>query len=51
VNTTFQADVPIVRPANDLPPGTTAIAVVRAGRQSIGQRLWRFACHTFRVEM
>jgi len=51
VNTTFQADLPIVRAAQDVPPGTTAIAIVRAGRQSIGQRLWRFVVHTFRVEM
>lgn len=51
VSATYQARVDLDEPHAAVLAGMTGRASIRAGSQSLAQRFWRFACHTFRVEM
>lgn len=51
VSATYQARVDLDDPQGRVLAGMTGSASIRAGSQSLAQRLWRFACHTFRIEM
>lgn len=50
VNTTYQVSVPVER-LPDLLSGSTGKAKVHVGYQTVGQKLWRTACRTFRFEL
>jgi putative peptide zinc metalloprotease protein len=47
----YQASAPLDDPEGDILVGTTGVARIHAGWQSLGRRLWRAACRTFRFEM
>ena len=49
-NTTYQVSVPI-QGAQSLLNGATGKAKVHVGYQTIGEKLWRVACRTFRFEL
>ena len=49
-NTTYQVSVPVER-VPDLLSGSTGKAKVHVGYQTVGQKLWRTACRTFRFEL
>jgi putative peptide zinc metalloprotease protein len=47
----YQASVPLDDESGQLLMGGTGIAKVHAGRQTLGQRMWRGLCRTFRFEL
>ena len=47
----YQASVPLDDPSGELIFGGTGRAKIHAGWQSLGQRLWRGLCQTFRFSM
>jgi putative peptide zinc metalloprotease protein len=49
-STSYQALVRIEAPYQDVPIGIRGRAKIHAGTQTLGQRLWRFLCTTFRFE-
>lgn len=49
-NTTYQVSVPI-NDSQSLLNGATGKAKVRVGSQTVGQKLWRVVCRTFRFEL
>jgi putative peptide zinc metalloprotease protein len=50
VSTTYRVSVPIETDVEVL-PGATGVAKIRAGNRTIGQRLLRVACETFRFHL
>ncbi|MBW3599121.1 MAG: HlyD family efflux transporter periplasmic adaptor subunit, partial [Planctomycetes bacterium] len=48
---TWQASAPFTDDAGLLVPGVTGRARIHAGRQTLGQRLWRTLCATFNFEL
>jgi putative peptide zinc metalloprotease protein len=50
-NPTFQVAVPLREEIPHLLSGAVGIAKVHVGSQTLGGRLWRLACQTFRLEM
>jgi hypothetical protein len=47
----YQANVPLDDARGGIIVGATGVASVHAGWQPLGQRLWRAACRTFRLQM
>ena len=50
-STTYQVSVPLANPDLDILPGSSGIAKIHTGTQTIGTRIWRLACRTFRFEL
>jgi putative peptide zinc metalloprotease protein len=50
-STCYLLSVPLDNECESVLDGATGQARIRAGTQSIGQRLWRFICQTFRFEL
>jgi len=51
VNVIYQASAPVNDPRGEFFVGATGYAKVYVGNRTIGQRLWRYMCHTFNFEM
>ena len=51
VETIYQASAAVHDPQGQLLIGATGWARIRAGRRTVGQRLWRYVCQTVRFEM
>ena len=49
-STIYQVSVPFSEDANVL-PGATGRAKIRSGSRTVGQRIWRIACETFRFHL
>ena len=50
-STTYMLTVPIEITDEIVIDGGTGVAKIYAGQQTIGQRIWRLLCHTFRFEL
>lgn len=50
-STTYLVSVPLENPDNKIVAGSTGVAKIRVGSQTIGQRLWRWAGRTFQFEL
>ena len=50
-STCYLLSVPLENQATSVLDGATGYARIRTGTQSIGQRLWRAVCQTFRFEL
>lgn len=50
-STTYQVSVPLANPDLLISPGSTGVAKIHVGSQTIGRRIWRLACRTFRFEL
>ncbi len=50
-STTYRLAVPLPRSVNQIDPGASGVARIRVGSQTIGARIWRFVCQTFRFEL
>ncbi len=50
-STTYQVSVPLANPALLILPGSSGVAKIHTGSQTIGTRVWRLACRTFRFEL
>ena len=50
-STTYQVRVHFDQPAEMIPAGSTGMARIRTGNQTVGSRMWRFLCQTFRFEL
>lgn len=51
VHVSYQANVPLPECKLPLVAGLTGSGKIHAGYQSLAQRLWRLACHTFHFEL
>lgn len=51
LNATYQVTVPFDHEGTKILSGATGVAKVRVGTQTLGQRLWRILCQTFRFEL
>lgn len=51
LNPQYQVKVLLDQPAGLIPAGSTGVARVRTGYQTLGARLWRLACATFRFDL
>ena len=50
-STTYMLTVPIEITDEIVIDGGTGVAKIYAGQQTLGQRMWRLLCHTFRFEL
>lgn len=50
-STTYQVSVPLENEGMLVSPGSTGVAKISVGSQTIGWRIWRLACRTFRFEL
>jgi len=50
-STTYMLTVPIEIEDDIVIDGGTGVAKIYAGRQTVGKRIWRLLCHTFRFEL
>jgi putative peptide zinc metalloprotease protein len=50
-NTTYLVSVPVENDDGQLIAGATGKAKIRVGYQTLGQRVWRLLCATFRFEL
>ena len=50
-STTYMLTVPIEITDKIVIDGGTGVAKIYAGRQTVGKRIWRLLCHTFRFEL
>ncbi len=50
-STTYMLTVPIEITDKIVIDGGTGVAKIYAGRQTVGRRIWRLLCHTFRFEL
>lgn len=50
-STAYYVSVPIDNSETLLSPGSTGVAKIHCGSQTIGWRLWRLACQTFRFNL
>jgi putative peptide zinc metalloprotease protein len=50
-STTYQVRVNLDESAGMIANGSTGIARIRTGNQTVGSRLWRFLCKTFRFDL
>ena len=50
-STTYQVRVPLKTISGPVPIGSTGIARIRTGDQTLGRRVWRFVCKTFRFDL
>lgn len=50
-STTYQVSVPLPQMSQAVIEGATGKARIRAGRQTVGSRLWRAVCSTFRFNL
>ncbi len=50
-STIYQVRVPLDDFDRPILAGATGVAKIRAGHLTVGQRIWRFICHTFRFEL
>lgn len=48
---TYQVRVPLERADALIASGSTGIARIRTGNQTVGSRIWRFMCKTFRFDL
>ena len=48
---TFQVRVPLEQVDSMIANGSTGMARIRTGNQTVGSRIWRFACKTFRFDL
>ena len=53
LSTTYMVNVPIDLDAEDVVvfPGSTGVAKIRTGSQTVGTRVWRLVCQTFQFEL
>lgn len=51
INTTYQIRVPLTDGNVNLTTGATGMARIHTGNRTIGQRVWRWLCSTFRFEL
>jgi putative peptide zinc metalloprotease protein len=51
VSTTYMLTVPMEIDDEIVIDGGTGVAKIYAGRQTVGKRIWRLLCHTFRFEL
>ena len=53
LSTTYMVNVPVELTSGDVFvfPGSTGIAKIRTGSQTIGTRVWRLVCQTFQFEL
>jgi len=51
ISTTYMLTVPIEIKDDIVIDGGTGVAKIYAGRQTVGRRIWRLLCHTFRFEL
>ena len=51
LSTTYQVRVPLGNVAQGVVPGATGVARIRTGNQTLGRRIWRMACKTFRFDL
>jgi putative peptide zinc metalloprotease protein len=50
-STTYQVSVPLENEQRLISPGSTGVAKISVGSQTVGWRIWRLACRTFRFEL
>ena len=50
-SSTFQVSVPFTDESGLVFSGSSGVAKIRAGKRTVGQRLWRLVCQTFRFEL
>ena len=50
-STTFQVRVPLNNAGQTIMVGATGFARIKTGHQTVGQRIWRFVCKTFRFDL
>ena len=53
LSTTYMVNVPVDLDAEDVVvfPGSTGVAKIRTGSQTVGTRVWRLVCQTFQFEL
>ncbi|MGI9515453.1 MAG: site-2 protease family protein [Pirellulaceae bacterium] len=51
LSTTYQVRVPLDQTDEMIVSGSTGLARIRTGNQTIGYRFWRFMCKTFRFDL
>jgi putative peptide zinc metalloprotease protein len=53
MSTTYMVNVPVELASDDAMvfPGSTGVAKIRTGSQTVGARIWRLVCHTFQFEL
>ena len=51
LSTTYQVRVTLPDPGELIAEGSIGLARIRTGNQTLGTRLWRFACKTFRFDL
>jgi putative peptide zinc metalloprotease protein len=50
-STTYLVSVPLANPDHKIVPGSTGVAKIRVGSQTIGRRLYRWLGRTFQFEL
>ncbi len=50
-STTYQVRVPLESIDGMVSNGATGVARIRTGSQTVGQRIWRMVCRTFRFDL
>ena len=50
-STKYQVKVPFDNPDEIVLPGSTGVAKIRTGSQTVGQRIWRLAARTFQFDL
>ena len=53
LSTTYMVNVPLTLESDEIivSPGSTGIAKIRTGSQTVGARIWRLVCQTFQFEL
>lgn len=50
-STKYMVNVPLANPDSLILPGSTGVAKIRTGSQTVGQRIWRLVSQTFQFEL